>query len=313
MLSFWKKKSGEFQVPEWASEMNQKEFSAFEKEIEIYFSRQAIPIKWGDGVISIPEEIMGVDQLGLINLVQICKQAGVKFYREIVKDHFESMIRAHAFETELEAVVKDFESIKKYIGVLLYDVEYVAVIGKESTLGRDIGDNIYAMLVFDLPHSVKNIKPEQILSWNKTEEELFALGMENIKKNYPLALTEEDLGGVKSWVVQSDHFYAANVIFSLNEWTHLIGKEGTLIGLPHRHAALIYPINNLDVIKAINMLIPLIHYMNQKGPGSLSNNLYWVKDDVFISLPYKLTDEKLEFIPPDEFVNVLNSLESAHH
>lgn len=313
MLPFWKKKPGALQVPEWASSMNQNEFKAFKKTIEVYFSKREIPVEWGDGTISVPENIMGVGQLGLVNLAQICGQTGTKFYRKIVEDHFESMIRAHAFETELEELVKDFESIKQYIGVRLYDVEYIAVIGKEFTVGKDIGDDIYAMLVFDLPHSVENIKPEQILSWNKTEEELFALGMENIKKNYPLTLTEEDLGGIKSWVVQSDHFYAANVIFSLNDWAHLIGKEGVLIGLPHRHATLIYPINNLDVIKAINILIPLIHYMNQKGPGSLSNNLYWVKDDVFIPLPYTLTDEKLEFIPPDEFVKVINSLASAHH
>src|SRR5690606_37707118 len=99
-----------------------------------------------------------------------------------------------------------------------------------------------------------------------------------------------------------------NIVFDIENRKELIGSKGSLVGLPHRHSAIIYPIENLEVVKAINGLIPTIYGMNQEGPGSLSNNLFWYKDKTFTQLPYKIDEGKLQFFPPNNFVELLNEL-----
>lgn len=309
MFSLFKKKSDEPNVPKWASFFHYKEYSIFIKEIEIYFKNLNIQFEIGEGQIEVDENEFGFNNLGLVNVAQICKQEDKKHYKEIISEHFNSMIRANKFEKEFSKIADNFEEVKKYIGVRLYDQEYVAYVGKENTIGKDLTSDIYSMIVFDFPDSVLSIKPEEIKPWNKTIDELFDIGVANIKKKYPLSITKESFEEFSIWFAQGDHFFTPNIVFEMENRQELIGSKGSLIGLPHRHSVIIYPIENLEVIKAINGIIPTIYGMNQEGPGSLSNNLFWYKDKKFTQLPYKFEDGKLQFIPPDNFLELLNQLE----
>lgn len=308
MFSFFKKKTDKTNVPEWASFFDEKEYSLFVNEIDNYFKNLNIQYEIGDGQIHVSENEFGFSNLGLTNVAQVCKQEDKKYYKEIIAEHFNSMIRANKFDKEFEKIADNFEEVKKYIGVRLYDNDYVAHIGKELTIGKDFAGDIYSMIVFDFPDSVISIKPEQTTAWNKTTDELFEIGISNIKSKYPFTITKEAFGEFSIWFVQGEHFFTPNIVFDIENRKELIGSKGSLIGLPHRHSAIIYPIENLEVVKAINGLIPTIYGMNQKGPGSLSNNLFWYKDKTFTQLPYKIDEGKLQFFPPDIFVELLNEL-----
>ena len=48
--------------------------------------------------------------------------------------------------------------------------------------------------------------------------------------------------------------------------------------------------------------------MHHDGPGSLSPYLYWYHDGEFTVLPYESEDDALTFVPPDEFVDVMDEL-----
>lgn len=310
MFSLFKKKNNESERPKWASAFNEEEYSIFKFEIDNYFNKLNVDYKFGEGVIEINENIFGFGILGLTNVLQFCKQEKPKQYRQIISDHFDSMIRAHKFDDEFNKIVSDFEKIKQYIGVRLYDNEYVANIGQELTIGKNFAGDIYSMIVFDLPDSVINIKPEQTSEWGITNEELFIIGLDNIKAKYPLTISRENFGEFEIWFIQGEHFFTANVVFDLENRKELIGSKGSLVGLPHRHSAIIYPIENLETVKAINGIIPTIYGMNQEGPGSLSNKLFWYRDGKYTELPYKLENEKLQFFPPDSFVELLNELKA---
>lgn len=308
MFSFFKKKTDKTNVPEWASFFDEKEYSLFINEIDNYLKNLNIQYEIGDGQIHVNETEFGFGNLGLMNVAQVCKQEDKKYYKEIITEHFNSLIRAYKFDKEFEKIADNFEEVKKYIGVRLYDNEYVAHIGKELTIGKEFAGNINSMIVFDFPDSVLSIKPEQTTAWNKTIDELFEIGVSNIRSKYPLTITKEAFGEFSIWFVQGEHFFTPNIVFDIENRQELIGSKGSLVGLPHRHSAIIYPIENLEVVKAINGLIPTIYGMNQEGPGSLSNNLFWYKDKTFTQLPYKIDEEKLQFFPPDNFVQLLNEL-----
>lgn len=309
MFSFFKKNSEDTKIPEWASFFDIKEYTLFIKEVENYFKSLNIQFKIGNGQVDVNENEFGFSNLGLVNVAQVCKQDDQKHYKEIIIEHFNSMIRANKFDKEFEKIANNFEEVKKYIGVRLYDNEYVAYVGKENTVGKDFAGNIYSTIVYDFPDSVLSIKPEQIIPWKKTVDELFEIGIANIKANYPLSITKQAFGEFSIWFVQGEHFFTPNIVFDIeNRQEELIGSKGSLIGLPHRHSAIIYPIENLEVVKAINGIIPTIYGMNQEGPGSLSNNLFWYNDKTFTQLPYKIEEGKLQFFPPENFIELLNEL-----
>ena len=102
--------------------------------------------------------------------------------------------------------------------------------------------------------------------------------------------------------------FTTNILFDLNIKKEFIGPYGSLIGIPHRHVVIIYPIKTLEVVEAINRLIPIIFGMEREGPGSISNLLYWFKDNEYTTLPYKISEDKMDFYPPQTFVDVLNQL-----
>ena len=105
----------------------------------------------------------------------------------------------------------------------------------------------------------------------------------------------------------ADFFTTSHVLF-LEE--HLEGPcpNGVLLALPHRHAILLHRITDLSVIHAVNSMIPIARGMFEEGPGSLSPNLYWWQGGKITYLPAVVTDDKLNFYPPDEFVDMMNSL-----
>jgi hypothetical protein len=310
MFSFFKKKPESVNMPAWASFFTDKEYAAFKVGIDKYFKRLKIDYDiYDDGTIRTNDKSFGLGTLGLLNVAQVCKQNGINEYIEIIREHFDLLIKADKFSKGFDFIKNDFEKVKEYLGVRLYHEDYALSVGKNNVVGINLAGDVFAMLVLDLPDSILSIKPEQVEKWDKNFDELFDLGVKNIMTNYPLSLTEEEIDNFKIWFAQGDHFFSPNIVFDLESRKELLGTCGSLIGIPHRHAAIIYPIENLETVKVINQLIPLIHGMNKQGPGSLSDNLFWCKDGKLINLPYNIEDNKLQFYPPELFIEMLNKLE----
>lgn len=308
MFSLFKKKASQNTTPEWASFFDDAEYTSFIEEIERFFKSLNVKYRLENGFVEVEESVFGSNILGLTNVAQVCKQEGKKHFRETIALHFDALIKAEAFDKTFKTIINQFDEIKQYVGVRLYHHDYLAEVGKENAIVKDFAGDIYAVLVFDLPHSVVSIKPEQAAVWNKSQDELFEIGLSNIEQEYPVDISKELIDEFQIWLVQADHFFAPNVVFDLENRPELVGRNGSLVGLPHRHAAIIYPIESIEVVKAVNRLMPIVYGMNQEGPGSLSNHLFWYHKKSFSSLPYKIQESKLQFYPPDDFVALLNEL-----
>ncbi len=308
MFSLFKKNKVNTDVPEWAAFFNNNEYVSFLQAVDAYFKKENLAYECTDGMVTVGVNDFGFSMLGLTNIAQVCKQNKPRNYERLVYEHFQSMARANQFDAEFATIVHDYDSVKHYIGVRLYPIDYAAQIGKESTIGKDYAGDIYAMLVFDLPDSVINVRPEQAEKWGKGMDELFEVGLQNCKNKYQFDISLQKFSSIRVWFVQGDHFFTPNVVFDLGNYPKLIGTKGTLIGIPHRHSVVLYPIENLEVVTAINQLIPTIYGMNAEGPGSISNNLFWYYEGQVENLPYTIEDNKLQFFPPDNFMKMLQTL-----
>lgn len=298
----------ETEVPDWASFFSRQEYHAFLSALKQYFKTKGLEpfLDYSTMIVNggTPQE----QRLGLTNVAQLCKREGEEHYPEVINLHFESMARGEAFREEFEKNAGDYEKVKSYVGVRLYPQHYMDNLPKDVSIGRPFADDMYAMLIFDQPDVITNIKPEQAEKWGLTLEDLFATAISNTRANNPVEISSYDFGEFKIWYAQAEHFFTPNIVFDLEQRPALTGSYGALVGIPHRHAALIYPINDMEIIQAINGLIPVIHGMHREGPGSLSPSLLWYHRGNFINLPYELDEQNMRFSPPASFVELLNDL-----
>ena len=308
MFGFFKGKKENIVVPEWANFFTSSEYQKFIDLVTDYFKTQGEKIVIEDGVAIIPGKEKGYGQYGLQNISQRCRQYEQKDWKELVFGHFDAMYQGEKFMEEFNKKVDHYEQIKQYLGVRIYNTEYQKLAQKIEPVKRDVAEDVVAMLVYDLPTTVMNLQAEHPAKWGKTIDELFEVGLKNIRDNYEVDFKVNDSPGFPIWFATSEHFFTLNVALEMERYSHVVGKQGALVGLPNRHTAVFHPINNLDVVKAVNVMIPVINRMYNEGPGSVSPNLYWYINGDFIQIPYKLTENSLQVSPPNRFAELLNEL-----
>jgi len=309
MFSFFKKKK-DTPAPAWASFFSAEEYRRFVLAVEDYFKSNNIEATVHDGIVE-GAEAFGGGQLGLSNLAQMCRGMEPGLWAQQIAGHFETMRRNVQTQKEFETRSADFEYAKDFIGVRLFNTEVLQRDTDSFFIRRPLLKDVFSMLCFDLPDSVINVKPEQAAKWpDKTEDELFALGMENIRQKYPLQLAHERIGESLMWVTAGEHFFMPNILFDLDRHPQLNSPHGMLIGVPTRHVALIYPINDLSVVGAVTTMTQVIRGMYQEGPGSLSGSLYWYRNGQFEDQPFDTAGGKVQFRPTGNFTDMMNTLQA---
>lgn len=311
LRSFWQRltQSAPSAPPAWANFFSPAQYQRFLGLVQAHFNEQHRAYTLKDGVIHLTQPLGGAQQLGLLNLAQNCAHNDEKEWPEIIQGHFRIMEKSHLEHEVLQDRLTNFDRVGELLSVRLWPESYVRELGGDKILfRRDVPGTISA-LVFDLPSSVRNVTPEESEAWGKSLDTLFDVGLANLRENCIPDVTDQDLGeGVSVTLFSDESFFVASHALLLEDHDECLGNFGALVGIPHRHVLLAYPVNDLQVLPAIHRLIPIIHGMERDGPGSLSRRLYWYKDGAFTDLPYELDQKVLRFSPPDEFVEMMNLL-----
>lgn len=311
MFSLFRKKnnSGEtLVVPEWASFFNAEEYRSFLSLVTAYFRQRNLQAEIEDAVVRVHDSTLQLDQMGLLNIAQLCRQLEPGEWQEAVTRHFDSLIDSRKFSAEFEKYGDDFSFAQPYLGVRLYAAESIAAIGVEKVSGDYLTEDIFRMLVYDFPQSVQNVPPSQSARWQKSTEELFETGRSNIRNNYEFNIQELKLGELDVKFVDGEHFFVPNIILDIENYPELIGTHGSLLAVPHRHVAIVYPIESAEVIAAFNNLIPVVSGMYEEGPGSVSDNIILYQKGVYTKIPYSIDGDKITVTPPQNFIDLLNYL-----
>jgi len=293
-------------VPEWAMALGQKEYPPFMSAVEDYFKRYGNQYTIGNGSVYLGENNY---EFGLANLVQLCAGIKPKDYPELIEHHFNSVIEARAFKENLSVDI--FEKMKQYIGVRLYDKGYTGNIGEDIIIRRHLAGEVFAVLVYDFPHAIQTVPRNDTMMWGKTEDELYAIGLENIYNNYQLKAQEVCFDKDSVFVLETDHFFAPNILFELENCEEYTGIGGALIGIPTRSMALIYPIRDMKVVGALTLFFNSVPKFYAEGPGSLTQDIFWYYEGRYETLNYE-TGNEVQFTPSESFLALLNGgLEKA--
>jgi len=299
-------KSSRKTVVTWAPFLTSDEAQSFTLDVKSYFSTLG-----PNYIVDIDQGIVTNDSItyGLDNIAQIYHQTSESKKKSIVNEFFNSLRNDEAIGKQIQDNLDDFDSVKSYLGVRIYSREFLDQIGDSNLVSRFDFPGSVSVLVLDLPTTVSSIKPEQIAKWNLKTDELFKIGIDNVTAKYQPEISLEKISDKLSiWIIESENIFTATHIFHLQNRTQFIGKYGSLVLIPHRHAVLIYPIDNLNVVEAIKILIPLGQKMYLEGPGSISASIMWYHNGKYIDLPYSISNQKLNFNPPQEFNDVLNQI-----
>lgn len=292
---------GKKTVPEWANVLDKKEYAAFNKALEHYFASKGEPYAIGDGIVKLKDSW----EFGLSNLVQTCARGNIGDYPAIIAHHFGLMLEGKAFEEEFSKNAANFDYVKQYLAVRLYDEDYLSAMGGDTFVRRHFAGELYAALVWDFPTVLQNVKQSEIDAWGLPLDTLFEIGLDNVRQNYEIEAGLVDIGDDKLHIFTAEHFFVPNMLFDLAQKQDVIGRGGAIIAAPTRSLVMAYPIEDMKVVNALTSFFVNAPKFYNQGPGSLTTEVYWYHDGEFEPLNYE-GGENIKFTPSEAFLALLN-------
>jgi hypothetical protein len=291
---------GSSSVPSWASFFDDGEYETFMRVVEDDLARRG-EISIEDGVAELEIEGGGQHRLGLQNLAQLCNQVEREQWDALVREHFDRVI-VSTHTHDLEAIGRDFQQVRRIVKVRLYARESLGDL-TDSTIHRALGEDLVAVLVYDLPDAVATVPTDAPKQWPIPLDRIFEIALENVLAQDEVETETLELDdGTRFHVMVGDSFFVTSRLLVLEQHLDPITPMGALVAVPNRHTMLYAPIVDLTVVDTLQAMAILAQRRHAEGPGSLSPTLYWWRDGHLLALPVEVDDDGVRFFPPTEFV-----------
>jgi len=281
---------------------NPSELSTFYDAVEEYLESQGhtLEIKNGYAILQ-----SGKAKIDLRNIAQDCRQTEEGHWRVIIENYFRQIesIRENAFSVG----DKPFAEVADLLAVRLWPNGTLQNVGAGNLIYREDLEGTISTLVLNLPDSIQAVTPQMATSWEKSKDELFNIGFDNVFAHCKPDIAETVLAGDIKTVTLSNNndFLTATHVFFIEKYPNCIGKYGSLVGIPLRDIVVCYPINDNQIARAIQVLVPTIKDVYVEGPGSVSPYVYWYHEDCFEAVHY--VEKKNEFVLPNQLLDILKS------
>jgi hypothetical protein len=290
-------------VPEWARFFPPPDYRDFLAAVGEELGRRGLAFEFGDGTVHVSPPGGEAADYGLLNLAQTCHAAGRPEWPTTIREHFDNAFRSSQDSEEVDARSATLEGVRSLLKVRLYHTDYLDQMGGTGLVHRVPAEGLIETLVYDLPGSVRTVPPDHARRWGRPLDDLFRIGLDNVKAEPAPVRQTFDVGkGAVLQALVGDSFFTASHALFLEEHLAPPPAFGALLAVPHRHAVLYHPIENMRVIGAVNSMIPIAFGIYQEGPGSLSPGLYWWMSGKLTLLPTKVSSQSITFSPPDQFV-----------
>ena len=306
-MGFLKRVLGGDRGPDWTGGMSGDEYRAFIAAVEAEQRRRDKTFRIEDDGLFVDQPGGGEPQVfGLSNLAQLCHQLDRSEWATAIESHFNNLDAAIAED----AAYNDLENARPFLKVRVYPHEALPPEAHEKLVMRPLTNDLLAALVLDLPSTVRSLNTDVVAGWAAPTDELWELGLDHLRAEMPTYARDEVKidGNVPVQVVTGDSFFVASQVVRFGE---IVGDaaNGAIVLVPTRHTIAWHPLSSGQAaIKAVQGMIGIGHEMYQHGPGSVTPNLYWWRNGVLTVLPASIDKGKVNFYPPDDFMEMLNGL-----
>lgn len=177
-------------------------------------------------------------------------------------------------EDTVQSILDDFEKASKYLAVRIYNQDFMESFKQEEVVHRKDLEGTVTVLVLDLPDSVESVLKANIEKWEKDQEELFKLAIDNLKEKYKREVERTENNFLK--FSGEDIFITSEVLFFERHKT-CIGKYGSIFCLPNRDTLTAVAINSdLDVEVGLQLMIPFAEETFDKSEDlAITRHIFW--------------------------------------
>lgn len=290
-----------FAAPAWAAFFTPSEYADFAR---LLTAEQIARGATGDvhqGGLRIRQPDGVRQEVGLINLAQICKGQPLTEWPKLIAEFFTNLSKGVAVAHDLLDGLADFTQIRSQLKLRLYPEDFMK---KEAHLlvRRKIVEGIAAFLVCDMGHANVSVPFALTESWQKPVEELFAIGQQNVRAEGLLPVQPgPPIGGCAVDLLSSGSNYAATHLLFFEEYAQRQSGYGALVSVPNRHTIFRHTICDRAVLDAVPLMLQLASHGYKEGPGSISPALYWWRPGNLRQLAAHRLGDAVVFAPGEDF------------
>ncbi|MES2765532.1 MAG: hypothetical protein V4642_06685 [Bacteroidota bacterium] len=239
----------------------------------------------------------------LDNLVRVLSSSEKAEWQEIIYEHFDKL---KSNPSALKYLYKDFEYASQFLRVLIKEKEFV--------LGDDIVNFVHRIdlpqthtfLIIEFEGLFHYVRRDDITEWNKTENDLFKIAIENIPEEEIEVKEYEFAEKFTVFIFFSGDFAASLMLDLENRADFTIGEFGTLIAIPTKGTAYAHPIESDNITELIQELDPTIEKFYNEDPGNITTNFYWLYNGKFQIFPSENQANQTIIRLPQDLINLLN-------
>ncbi len=308
LCAFWRRPPAPEEAPgAWTGPFSRSDYRRFADLVRAYFRAQGVEVTVEDGYVVVAGK-KEADRYGLQNLAQLCHGMDPRGWPTAIAGHFDALREAEKGR-QAQGGRRTFAEAAPLLAVRLWPAAVLSQIGSDHAIYREDLPGTLSMLVYDLPKSVENVRPEEAATWGKETAELFELGIENVARmSRPQVRRVELPDGQRATMLSGQSFFVATEALRLSRYPGCVGRHGALVSVPTRHILLCYAIEGAGTLKAVGQLIVASRAMCAEGPGSISDRLYWYHDGHYDVLPYNIEGKRVQLAPGPEFTAMLEQV-----
>jgi hypothetical protein len=293
-------------TPAWASFFTPGQHAEFVQLVASGLAKRGLRAHLDEGSAIVRREGQPDQRMGLVNLAQMCLETDRSKWPSVIDQFLDSMAKTRTDPEGLLRQLADYEAMKTKIKVRLHGDDYLKHPHAALLCLRELVPGIAQMLVCDLGHANVSLPAEFPRKWGRSLDELFALGVENVKAEPPLhAAKGAPSGGNAVDMLTSDSNYAATHALFFERYLEKGTGYGALVGVPNRHVLFRHVLRDRSVAEAMAFLIEAIRDQFRKGPGAISQQLYWWRGGELRVVPTLLKGSELVVAPGEEFQRVV--------
>jgi hypothetical protein len=290
-------------VPAWASFFTPDDYASFLDVVRADLDRSGAQYTIDDGTV----RISGTDEaFGLSNLAQLAHLTERNEWPELVAGHFANL-RATTGR-DLGALAGDFDQVRSTLRVrLIADESMGGMSPKDIGGSRAYVPGILQVLVYDFPDSTASVPPDHVEGWPLDADAVWEVATDNVRlEPQPSRQEVPAQGGVFTMAIDDSFYVASRALRLADELPR--GTIDAVFAVPNRHMLLSHAIRDVSVVGAMQAMMQVTSKAFLDGPGSISNQLYWWHDGQVVHLPISAQGDRIDFMPPEEFVALLNTL-----
>jgi hypothetical protein len=294
--------------PTWAKFLSEEEWREFAIALTAELVRRNVNYRVDEGVLWARWGSEEDEALGLTNLAQLCRSAGIESFPIVISSHFDALIAGRGDRELAGQLGADIVAARPHLKMRLYARDTFTG-GTEQFVLRDVADDLTAVLCYDLPSNVVTVAADSIGKWGVSRDELYYQALANQRRTERASIEDIDVGGAVVRAMTGESFFIASNLLLLGDFVSAETPFGTLAAVPNRHTLIWHAITDPSALRAIDAMVVMASNLCSEGPGSISSNLFWWREGAIRTLPTRETEEHYEFVPPDDFVNdVLEAL-----